>query len=158
MSFLTLICMTHIYNILNFKPDLFLLSIWWASWLKMTLQYFEGSVWKQQTLYLKTFLSTRPTLDSPPPPTLTHVPGESVLANLPTDMPSPVVSSPSPTIIREIPASLNLAGNSSPAAAGSTILKIPKVHSSNLLSPTNSILSPESLELTKANANNRGKI
>ena len=35
--FLTLICMTHICNILNFKPDLFLSYIFGASWLEITL-------------------------------------------------------------------------------------------------------------------------
>jgi hypothetical protein len=83
--------------------------------------------------------NTRPNLESPAAPTLTHVPGEEVLANLPTDMPSPVITSPTPS-------------TSGLYSNNSTILRIPKV-SSSLLSPTNSILSPESLELTKANAN-----
>ena len=72
--------------------------------------------------------NTRPDLGEPPAPTLTHTPGEPVLENLPTDLPSPKLDS-----YKE-----------------STILKIPKVPHS-LLSP-NSILSPESLELTRANS------
>ena len=37
MTFLTLICMTQVYNILNLSWVYFLLFIWWASWFEMTL-------------------------------------------------------------------------------------------------------------------------
>lgn len=80
--------------------------------------------------------STRPDLGEPAGPTLTHTPGEPVLENLPI-----TGDTPSPKLVDSF--------------KESTILKIPKVPSS-LLSPTtghgHSILSPESLELTRANS------
>ena len=95
---------------------------------------YEG---KQNTADLS--VATRPDLEAPPAPTLTHVPGEEILASLPSDLPSPVIPSPTPSST----------GKETPISSSKTILQIPRVYP---LSP-NSILSPESLALTQANAN-----
>ena len=97
-----------------------------ASYLKSVKNRITAYEGKQSDADLSA--NTRPDLEEPAAPTLTHTPGEAVLANLPTDLPSPKLEP-----FKE-----------------STILRIPRIPQS-LVSP-NSILSPESLELTRANS------